>query len=120
MLICNYVLTLTLKTTLARPSTSAAATVSPAMLASASVLIVAFVLIVHLVPLLQFPLPSSGRRGRRVILALAAVDPKQVNEAAFYIQLICDTILRTLYCDEHGCTACATHHASSHDMVWDS
>jgi hypothetical protein len=105
MLLCNYVLTLTLKTTLALPSASAAATVSPALLASASVIIVAVVLILHFVPLLRFPLPALGRRGWRVILALAAVNPKEVNKAAFYLQLTHNMILRTLYCDEHDAVA---------------
>jgi hypothetical protein len=96
MLLCNYVLTLTLKSTLALPSTSAAVDVYPASLASASIVIVAFSLIIHLVPLLRFPLPALGRRGRRVILALADVDPKQVKVAAFDLQLTLELILRTL------------------------
>ncbi len=98
MLLCNYVLTPTLKSTLALSSASAAVDVSPASLASTSVIIFAFVLIIHLVPLLQFPLPVLGRRGWRVILVLAAVDPKQVNVAAFDLQLTLDSILRTLKC----------------------
>jgi hypothetical protein len=85
MLLCKYGHTPTLKTTLALPSASAADAVSPALLASTSVAIVAIVLAVNLVPLLQFPLPALGRRGRRVILALAAVDPKQVNIAVFLL-----------------------------------
>ncbi len=52
MLLSNYVLTPTLKTTLALPSASFAATVAPALLASTSVIIVAVILVVHLVPLL--------------------------------------------------------------------
>jgi hypothetical protein len=87
MLPSNYVLTPTLKTTLALPSSSFAAVVSPALLASASVVIVAVVLVVYLVPLLRFPLPPLWRRVQRVILALAAVDSKVLNEAAFYLQL---------------------------------
>ncbi len=105
MVQCNYVLTPTLKSFLALPSASAAATVSPALLTSTSVVIVAVVLVVHLMPLLQYPLPASGRRGWRVVLALAAVDPREVNKAAFYLQLTHNTILRTLYCDEHDAVA---------------
>ncbi len=101
MLLCNYVLTPTLKSTLALPSASAAVAVYPALLASASVTIVAFVLVVHLVPLLLFSLPASasGRRGRRVVLALAAVNPKEVNKATIHLQLTCNMILPTLNCD---------------------
>jgi hypothetical protein len=73
------VLTLTLKSFLVLPSAFVAATISPALLASTSVVIVAVVLVIHLVPLLLFPLPALGRRGRRVVLALAAIDPKEVN-----------------------------------------
>ncbi len=98
MLLCNYVFTLTLKSTLALSSASAAVDVSPALLASASIVIVTFVLVIHLVPLLRFPLPALGRRGRRVVLALAAVNPKQVNVAAFDLQLTLDLILCTLKC----------------------
>ncbi len=98
MLLCNYVLTSSLKSTLALSSASAAVDVSPAPLASASVVIVAFLLIVHLVPLLRFPLPALGRRVWRVVLALAAINPKQVNVAAFDLQLTLDLILRTLKC----------------------
>ncbi len=105
MLLCNYVLTLTLKNTLALPSTSAPVDVSPALLASTSVVIVAFVLVIHLVPLLRFPLPVLGRRGRRVVLALAAVDPKEVNKAAIHLQLTGDTILCTLKCNQHDAVA---------------
>jgi hypothetical protein len=99
MLLCNYVLTPTLKTTLARPTASFAAAVSPALLASASVVILAAVFVVYLMPLLQFPLPASGRRGWTVVLALAAVDPKEIKEATFHLQLTHDTILCTLNCD---------------------
>jgi hypothetical protein len=64
MLLCNYVLFLTLKTSLALPSTTANAAVSPALLASAFVVIITVVvLLVHLVPVLQFPLTALGRRG---------------------------------------------------------
>ncbi len=99
MLLCNYVLTPTLKSTLALSSTSAAVKVSPALLASASIVIVAFILVVHLVPLLLFSPPASGRRAWRVILALDTVGPKQVIVAAFDLQLTLDLILRTLKCD---------------------
>jgi hypothetical protein len=108
MLLCNYVLTPTLKTTLVLPSASFSVAISPALLASASVVIVAVILVIHRVPLLQISLPASGRRGRRgrrVILALASVEPKEVNEAALYLQLTHNTIIRTLYCDEHNAVA---------------
>ncbi len=53
MLLCNYVLFMTLETSLALPSTTAAADVSPTLHASASVIIVAvIVLVVNLVSLL--------------------------------------------------------------------
>jgi hypothetical protein len=45
------------------------------------------------------------RRGRRVVLALAAVDPKQVNVAASDLRLTPDSILRTLHSDEHDAVA---------------
>ncbi len=105
MLLCNYVLFLTLETSLALPSTTAAANVSPALLASASVVIVAVILVIYLMSLLQFPLPASGRRGQRFVLALAAVNPKQVNVAAFDLQLTPDSILCTLHSDEHDAVA---------------
>ncbi len=105
MLLCNYVLFLTLETSLALPSTTAAANLSPALLASASVVIVAVVLVIHLMSLLRFPLPAPGRRGRRVVLALAAVYPKQVNIAAFDLQLTPDSILCNLHNDEHDAVA---------------
>jgi hypothetical protein len=108
MLLRNYVLFVTLETSLALPSTIATANVSPALLAfaSASVDIAAVVvLIVHLVSLLQFPLPALGRRDWRVILALAAVNPKQVDEAALDHQLTPDLILCTLHSDEHNAVA---------------
>jgi hypothetical protein len=97
---------MTLETSLALPSTTASADVSPALLASASIIIVAvIVLVVHLMSLLKFPISESGRRGWRVIQALAAVDPKQVNIAAFDLQLTPDSILCTLHSDEHDAVA---------------
>jgi hypothetical protein len=106
MLLCNYVLFMTLKTSLALPSATATANVSPALLASASVVILAVVvLVVHLKPLLQFSLPASGRRGWRVALALAAVDPKEVIKAALELQLTPNLILCTLHSDEHNAVA---------------
>ncbi len=52
MLLCNYVLFMTLETSLVLPSTTAA-DVSPSLLASASVVIITvIVLVVHLVSLL--------------------------------------------------------------------
>ena len=76
------------------PST-AIATLSPASLASASVIVtIVIVLVVHLVPLLQAPLPALGRRAWRwVVLALAAVNPKEVNIAAFDLQFYLGLIL---------------------------
>jgi hypothetical protein len=103
MLLCNYVLTRTLKTTLVLPS--------------ASVVIIPVVLVIHLMPLLQIPLPVLGRRGWRVVLALAAVDPKQVNVAAFYLQLTPDTILRTLYSDDHDTVALRVPFATHLHMI---
>jgi hypothetical protein len=98
MFLCNYVLFLILNTFLVLPSTTAATAISPALLASASVVIVTVVvLIIHLMPLLQFPLPALGRRGWRVILVLATVNPKKVNEAALDLQLNPDLILCTLH-----------------------
>jgi hypothetical protein len=105
MLLCNYVLTPTLKSTLALPSASVAAAVSPTLLSSAFVIIIAVVLVIHLMPLLRFPLPASGRRGWRVILALAAVNPKEVNKATIHLQLTRDMILCTLNCDKHDAVA---------------
>jgi hypothetical protein len=92
---------MTLETSVALPSTTAPANVSPALLASASIVILAVVvLIIHLMSLLQFPFPALGRRGWRVVLALAAVDPNQGNVAAFDLQLTPDLILRILHSDE--------------------
>jgi hypothetical protein len=79
------------------------ATVSPASRISASVFIVVAVvvivtvlvalIVIHIVPLLRSerraPLPALGRRACRVIaplpLALAALEPKKVEEAALYL-----------------------------------
>ena len=98
---------MTLETSLALPSTTAPANEFPALLAStstsASVIIAAVgILIVHLVSLLQFPLPMSKRRGWRVLAlaALAAVNPTQVDVAAFDLQLSLDSILCTVHSDE--------------------
>jgi hypothetical protein len=75
---------MTLEISLVLPSTTATVDIPPALLVSTSIIIVAvIVLVIHLVSFLQNPLPVSGRRGQRVVLALAAVDPKQVNVAAF-------------------------------------
>jgi hypothetical protein len=106
MLLCNYVLFATLETSLTLPSTTAAVDVSPALLASTSIVIIAVVvLVVHLVSLLRFPLPASGRRGWRVVLALAAVNPKQVDVSTYELQLTPDLILCTLHSDEHNAVA---------------
>jgi hypothetical protein len=107
MLPFNYVLFMTLETSLALPSATATAAVSTASLASASVIIVAviLVLVIQCVSLLRFPLPASWRRGRRVILALASVDPKEVGVAAFDLQLPPDSILCTLHSDEQDAVA---------------
>ncbi len=101
---------MTLETSLALPSTTAAANVSPALLAStstsASIVIVAVVvLIVQLMSLLQFPLSALGRRDWRVVLALVAVNLKQVDKAALDLQLTPDLILCTLHSDEHDAVA---------------
>jgi hypothetical protein len=100
--ICHVV-----KSLLVPTLTSAAnATVSPASLASASVVVTtAIVLVVHLVPLLRVPLPASGRRAWSVVLALAAVKPKEVDVAAFDLQFCLGTILCLFHSVEYDAVA---------------
>ncbi len=93
-----------LKPSHALPSALAVAAISPASLASTSVivatlldLVLVLVLVVHLVPCLRAPLPASGRRAWRVVLALATVEPKEVNIVAFSFQFYLGPLLCLFY-----------------------
>jgi hypothetical protein len=83
-------------------TSAAVATIPPALLASASIIVATvtvliLVLIVHLVPLLRALLPVSRRRALRDVLALAVVNPKEVNVAAFNFHFCLGPILRLFH-----------------------
>jgi hypothetical protein len=85
-------------------TSAAVAAVSPTLPSSASVvvatailLVLVLVLVVHFVPLLGALLPALGRRAWRVVLALAAVDLKEVDVAVFNLQFCFGPILHLFH-----------------------
>jgi hypothetical protein len=57
------------------------------------------------VPLLQAPFPVSGGKAWRVVLDLAAVEPKEVDVVTLHHQFHLGLLLCLLHCDEHNTAA---------------
>ena len=112
MLLCNYVFPPPQEPLLALPSPSAAAasltsTIVVVVLVIDIVVVVVAVVAVHRVTNLSVLrvslLESARRRAWRVVtpLALATVNPKEVNVASLHLHFRLRALLSLLHCHEH-------------------
>ena len=118
MLLCNYVFLPPLVPPL--PFPSSVATVSPpsvfVLVVVIVVVVVVVIVVVHLVPCCwwQSLLALATRRAWRAVtpLALATVDPEEVDVASRHFQFRLRPLLRLLHCHDHDTVALHVPHTS--------